>query len=134
MNYLLDTNICIFTMKNNTDVIASMKRNFHKGLFVSVITLGELEFGIYNSSNIIKKRLAVSDFLSNFDIIPFDRKAASEYGLIRADLKRRGCIIGNMDMLIAAHAKSLNMTLVTNNTREFSRIEGLRIEDWKESV
>ena len=132
MNYLLDTNICIFTMKNNTDVIASMKRNFHKGLFVSVITLGELEFGIYNSSNIIKKRLAVSDFLSNFDIIPFDRKAASEYGLIRADLKRRGCIIGNMDMLIAAHAKSLNMTLVTNNTRDFSRVEGLIIEDWKE--
>ena len=131
MSYMLDTNICIFATKNNMDVITSIKRNFHKGLFISVITLGELEFGIYNSTNIMKKRLAISDFLSNFDIMPFDGKAANEYGLIRADLKKRGCIIGGMDMLIAAHAKSMNMTLVTHNTKEFSRVEGLKIEDWK---
>jgi tRNA(fMet)-specific endonuclease VapC len=63
-------------------------------------------------------------------VLPYDDRAAKEYGILRTDLQKRGCLIGNMDMLIAAHAKSLDMTVVTNNTREFERVQGLAVEDW----
>jgi tRNA(fMet)-specific endonuclease VapC len=70
------------------------------------------------------------EFLSEINVVPFDELAAKEYGIIKTDLKKRNCIIGPLDTLIAAHAKSLNLTLVTNNTREFSRVQGLKLEDW----
>jgi tRNA(fMet)-specific endonuclease VapC len=130
MSYMLDTNIVVFAIKNNANVISAIKAHKNQGLFISAITLSELEHGIYNSLYPEKNRTALIKFLSLIDVLPYDDKVAQEYGKIRADLQKRGCLIGNMDMLIAAHAKSVHMILVTNNTKEFERIGGLRIEDW----
>ena len=130
MSYVLDTNICVFAIKKNPHVLAALKKHREKGLYISAITLSELEHGVCNSQYQEKNRIALIGFLSIMMVLPYDDKAAQEYGKLRADLQKRGCLIGNMDMLIAAHVKSLNMTLVTNNTKEFSRIQGLSIEDW----
>jgi tRNA(fMet)-specific endonuclease VapC len=127
---MLDTNICVFAIKKNSQVLSAIKSNRDKGIFISVITLSELEHGVCNSLYQEKNRLALVNFLSILSVLPFDSKAAMEYGILRADLQKRKCLIGNMDMLIAAHAKSANMTLVTNNTKEFNRVQGLTIEDW----
>ena len=99
-------------------------------LCISSITLAELEFGVENSSKPERNRLALSLFLSGIEIVPFDEKAAREYGIIRKQLADSGRMIGANDLLIAAHAKSLGLTLVTNNTDEFNRIDGLETENW----
>ena len=97
---------------------------------ISSITMAELEYGVHNSSKPEQNRTALMMFLSEITILPFDSDASFEYGKIRYDLKSKGILIGGNDLLIAAHAKSLGLTLVTHNTREFSRVEGLSIEDW----
>ena len=131
MKYMLDTNIVAFAKNNRPEVVLERMRRFDPGdLCVSVVTLAELEYGVFNSSNPERNQLALTLFLANIDAIPFDDDAAVEYGRIRADLRRKGTPIGANDLMIAAHAKSLGMTLVTNNTREFSRVEGLMLEDW----
>ena len=128
--YMLDTNIVAFAKNNRPEVVLERMRRFDPGdLCISVVTLAELEYGVFNSSNPERNQLALTLFLANIDVIPFD-DAAVEYGRIRADLRRKGTPIGANDLMIAAHAKSLGMTLVTNNTREFSRVEGLMLEDW----
>ena len=131
MRYMLDTNIVAFAKNNRPEIVLERMRRFDPGdLCVSAVTLAELEYGVFNSSNPERNQLALTLFLANIDVIPFDDDAAVEYGRIRADLKRKGTPIGANDLMIAAHAKSLGMTLVTNNTREFSRVEGLILEDW----
>ena len=130
MSYMLDTNICSFAIKKNENVLSAMKSKKDSGLFISSITLSELEHGICNSLYQEKNRIALTCFLSVISVLSYDEKAAKEYGIIRTDLQKRGCLIGNIDMLIAAHAKSVDMILVTNNTREFNRVEKLNIEDW----
>jgi tRNA(fMet)-specific endonuclease VapC len=130
---MLDTNICIYIIKKKTEnVLNKLKRNRKKGLYISAITLAELEFGNANANSLYKERnrLALLEFLSIMGIKHFDENAAKEYGIIKKDLKDRNYLIGPYDMLIGAHAKSLNMTLVTNNIREFERIHGLKIENW----
>lgn len=97
---------------------------------ISSITYAELVHGVEKSQAKEKNRLALTLFLSEIEIIAFDDLAAQIYGEIKADLQRKGTPIGPLDTLIAAHAKSLNYILVTNNTREFARVEGLRLEDW----
>jgi tRNA(fMet)-specific endonuclease VapC len=99
-------------------------------LCISSITYAELMHGVEKSQAVDKNRLAISLFLSPITILNFDDKAAGEYGRIRADLERKGTPIGPLDMLIAGHAKSEGLILVTNNTREFNRVDGLAIEDW----
>ena len=94
------------------------------------ITLAELEFGVYNSARPQQNQLALMAFLARIEVMPFDADAAGAYGMIRADLTRKGRQIGANDLLIAAHAKALGLTLVTNNTREFERVEGLKLENW----
>ena len=131
MSYMLDTNTCAFITKRDTNVLEAVEAHRDEGLFISSITLSEIEYGICNSSTPAKYRQALMKLLTLIAVLPYDDSAAIEYGDIRADLKRRGCLVGNMDMLIAAHARSLGMVLVTNNTNEFSRVSGLRIEDWK---
>ncbi|MDR0843545.1 MAG: type II toxin-antitoxin system VapC family toxin [Acidobacteriota bacterium] len=130
--YMLDTNICIHVIKNRSagllDKIRAVINN--DGVAISAITLSELKYGVYNSDYPGKNHIALIQFLSIVSILPYGDKAADEYGALRADLRRRGELIGANDMLIAAHAKSLNMTLVTNNTKEFSRVADLSIEDW----
>ena len=131
--FLLDTNICIFIInKKNKKVLEQLKKNRPRGLCISSITLAELEFGIENASEEYKARnlIALMEFLTIFEIKKFDENAAKEYGKLKKDLKDRNCLIRPLDMLIGAHAKSLKMTLVTNNTKEFARIKDLKIEDW----
>jgi len=132
--YIFDTNMCIFIIKNKfPKVMDKLKKSRKKGLYLSSITLAELEFGIENANPKYKEKntIALMEFLSIFEVKNFDENAAKEYGIIKKDLKERNCLIGPFDMLIGAHAKSLQMILVTNNTDEFHRIKGLRIEDWK---
>ncbi len=132
MKYMLDTNMCIYAQKGHDSVLAKLKENYRDGVGISVITLAELEYGVKASAAPEKNAVALMKFLSIVDILPFDSSAAAEYGNIRADLKRKGLPIGNMDMLISAHALSENLTVVTHNTREFERVEGLKIVDWYE--
>ncbi len=130
MKYMLDTNMCIYAQKNNPNVIAKIKQNFQHGLAISSITLAELEYGVQASANIEKNTVSLMKFLSIADVLPFDSGAAVEYGKICADLRKKGTPIGTMDMLIAAHARAENLIVVTHNTREFERVEGLQLEDW----
>ena len=133
MMFMLDTNICIFIIKKKYEnVLARLRKNRQKGLFISSITLAELEFGIENAEQEYKERnrIALMEFLTIMEIKKFDENAAKEYGILRKDLKDRKCLIGPLDMLIGAHAKSLKITLVTNNIREFERIHDLKVEDW----
>jgi tRNA(fMet)-specific endonuclease VapC len=97
---------------------------------ISVITLAELTYGIAKSSQPERNQDALNGFLAPMEIAPFDNLAAFHYGEIRAYLERHGKPIGSLDLLIAAHARSLNMTLITNNLREFNRIPGLQVDNW----
>lgn len=133
MTYMLDTNICIYAIKNRPkQVFAKIKENLFCGLCISAITLGELERGVEKSRFPERNRAALLQFLSILDVLPFDDDAAVEYGKVCADLQRKGTPIGTMDMLIAGHARAENVILVTNNTREFERVENLRLENWAE--
>ena len=131
MSYMLDTNTCAFITKKDPAVLAAVKAHLKDGLFISTITLSEIEFGICNSAAPVKYREALMKLFTVLAVLPYDGAAAATHGILRADLKKRGCLIGNMDMLIAAHAKSCELTLVTNNIEEFQRVQGLDIEDWK---
>ena len=129
--YLLDTNILIFAMKQKLpQVVQRMLECKSADICISSITYGELCCGIEKSHAIEKNRLALTLILSSIQIMPFDSKAAEEYGRIRAYLEKRGLPIGPMDELIAAHAKSLGHVLVTNNVKEFQRVPNLMVEDW----
>jgi len=129
--YILDTNICIYAIKKKyQSVLEKFEENRFSGISISSITLAELEHGVANSMYPEKNAVALMEFLSLVNVLPFDEPAAKEYGAIKTDLKKRNCIIGPFDTLIAAHARSLNLTLVTNNTKEFSRVQGLDLEDW----
>jgi len=130
MTYMLDTNTCIFMMKHDPKVLGRFHAARSKGVAVSSITLAELEFGVAKSKSKERNRNALLAFSTLVDILPFDTSATAAYGQIRAALEQSGTPIGTLDTLIGAHARSLNMALVTNNTREFSRITGLIIEDW----
>lgn len=133
MRYMLDTNICIYAIKNKPlQVLKQLQENYAKGICISAITLAELEHGVGKSSYPDKNRMALIRFLSIFQILSFDYRAAAEYGKICAYLQKRGTPVGTMDMLIAGHAKANHLILVTNNTREFMRIPELRIENWAE--
>ncbi|MDE7316060.1 MAG: type II toxin-antitoxin system VapC family toxin, partial [Mucispirillum sp.] len=119
MKYMLDTNICIFIIKKDENVLSQLKNIDFKKICISSITLSELEYGVAKSMLYEKNKKALEDFVYNFSILPFDNDAAQEYGKIRADLEKIGNPIGSMDMLIAAHAKSQKLILVTNNIKEF---------------
>jgi len=129
--YLLDTNICIYIIKAKLPcVLDQLKKKYRKGVAISAVTLAELEHGVCNSSRPEQNSIALSGFLSIMEVLPFDAKAAQAYGKIRTNLQRAGRIIGPLDMLIAAHAISNGLTLVTNNTKEFARIKDIKIENW----
>ena len=131
--YMLDTNICIYVIsKNHRNGRAIRNIAGHIGidLCISSVTLSELEFGICKSSAPDKNRKALYQFLSSVPIVDYDSEAAIEYGDIRATLEKRGTPIGPLDTMIAAHARSKGYVLVTNNTREFLRVDGLIVEDW----
>ena len=131
--YMLDTNMCIYIIKKKTqNVLTKLKKNRKNGLYISSITLAELEYGNANADSLYRERnkAALMEFLIIMEIKHFNENAAKEYGIIKKDLKDRNCLICPLDMLIGAHAISLNLTLVTNNTREFERIRNLKMENW----
>ena len=131
MRYMLDTNICIFAIKHKSqEVIKNFLRHAPDELCISSITYAELLHGVEKSRAVEQNRIALTMFLSPISVLDFDAQAATEYGRIRAALERKGTPIGPMDMLIAAHAKAEDLILVTNNTREFERVENLTLEDW----
>ena len=131
MRYLIDTNICIYVIQHHPpQVIDRLKSCGIGDVAVSSITIAELEYGAAKSSRPDQNREALVAFASPLEILPFDDQAALHYGDIRVCLERSGQSIGAMDMLIAAHARSIPLTLVTNNAREFARVPHLLVENW----
>jgi tRNA(fMet)-specific endonuclease VapC len=128
---MLDTNICIYIIKNKPQSVKEKFMMYDVGdLSLSSITVSELYYGAYKSQHIEKNLLALEHFLKPFNILEYDTKASVEYGKIRASLEKSGKVIGGLDMMIAAHARSLDMTLVTNNTKEFKRVDNLVLDNW----
>ena len=131
MKVLLDTNICIYIIKRQSPAVLERFTGFAIGdIGISVITLAELEYGVSKSRDVKRNRLALEQFITPLEVAHFDQEAAVIYGTIRALLEQKGQPIGSMDLLIAAHARSLDVLLVTNNESEFKRVPGLRIENW----
>lgn len=131
MEYMLDTNICIYLIKKKPPkVLERLSGHEVSEVGVSVVTLSELEFGVQKSQQKERNGLALVQFLAPLEIAYFDEHAARQYGVLRAELENKGRPLGALDMLIAAHARALGAVLVTNNTREFRRVPELTIENW----
>jgi len=131
MRYLLDTNICIYLIKQRPkEVFERFAQVSPKDVAISVITLFELQYGVEKSRYKEQSEKALAKFLLPLNIINLDRPSAVEAASIRAQLEQEGIPIGAYDLLIAGLARSRDMTLVTNNTREFERIAGLKLENW----
>lgn len=133
LKYMLDTNIVIYVIKSRPVEVLEVF-NAHAGqMCISSITLAELLHGVEKSSMITKNLRKVEDFVSRLEVLPYENTAASHYGDIRTNLEKKGTVIGVNDLHIAAHARSEGLILVSNNVREFERVEGLRLENWIES-
>ena len=131
MRYMLDTNICIYSIKHKPEsVFRRLQEHDPSEICISSVTYAELVHGVEKSQAVEKNRLALVLLLANIEILDFDALAAEAYGKIRADLEKGGTPIGPLDMMIAGHAKSLDYCIVTNNTKEFSRVRGLKHENW----
>jgi len=131
MKLLLDTNICIYIIKQQPAAVLQHFLEYEVGdIGISSITLAELRYGVAKSTHQDRNAKALDEFIIPLEVVPFDAEAAHLYGEIRATLERTGTPIGAMDLLIAAHALALGIPLVTNNTREFARIPELNIINW----
>jgi len=131
VKYLIDTNTCIYIINRKPpSAVAHIRSKQSEDIAVSTVTISELEYGVHRSRKIDQNRIALLEFLVPLIILDFDQVAAAVYGSIRSSLEARGTPIGPMDLLIAAQAVSQGLILVTNTEREFSRIEGLEIENW----
>ena len=131
IRYMLDTyTIAYAKNRRPASVLEQLLHHDPSEICISSITMAELEYGIFNSFNPERNRISLMMFLSGIAVLPFDAAAAYEYGDIRQKLKTQGTLIGGNDLLIAAHARALNLILVTHNIREFARIEKLNLEDW----
>ncbi len=131
IKYMLDTNICIYIIKQKPkNIIERFRQAQVSEIGVSSTTLSELEYGVMKSAKSEQNKLALVQFIAPIEISAYDDVAAQHYGKIRAHLERQGTPIGSLDMLIAAHALSQNSVLITNNESEFKRVSNLRIENW----
>jgi tRNA(fMet)-specific endonuclease VapC len=131
MKYMLDTNICIYLIKQKpVAVLERFRQTDISEISISSITLSELFYGVSKSSKPEQNLMALTQFAAPLEIMPFGGEAAHYYGDLRAHLEIQGTPIGSLDMLIAAHAISLSSTLITNNVKEFNRIPNLKIENW----
>lgn len=131
MKLMLDTNICIYLIKRHPATILDRFRSLQVGTIgISIITLAELMYGAAKSRHPQRNQDALAEFTAPFEVASFDTDAADSYGRLRTALEKQGRPIGAMDLLIAAHALSLNVTLVTNDIGEFGRVPGLRVENW----
>lgn len=133
---MLDTNICIFLLgKKKTiyfDKLDKLQTKAKHKIAISAIVLAELQYGIADSQRKAQNQSDLSILLSNLDILSYTDKSAFYYGEIRTELKKKGCIIGGNDLLIASHAIAEEAILITNNTKEFQRIEGLSVLHWEQ--
>lgn len=133
MKVLLDTNICIYVMNHRPAGVVERFGQYKPGeIGVTAITVAELQFGVFKSSQIERNRDALFRFLAPLEIVPFTGDAAEHYGKIKAQLRPSGKMIGELDCLIAAQALSLGLPLATNNTSELERVPNLAIENWAE--
>lgn len=130
LKYMLDTNICIFTIKNKPRQVREAFKRHHERLCISTITLMELIYGAEKSSHPEHNLHVIEGFAARLEVLPYDTAAASHTGQIRAELAKAGRPIGPYDQMIAGHARSMGLIIVTNNAREFERVPGLRLEDW----
>ena len=133
MRYMLDTNICIYAIKHKPEqVFMRLQEHDPIDICISSVTYAEMVHGVEKSKAIEKNRVALALLLANIEIMNFDSLAAESYGKIRADLEKAGTPIGPLDMMIAGHAMALGYTVVTNNTKGFERVKGLKLENWTE--
>ena len=133
MHYLLDTNICIYLIKKRPpEVLERFRQHSPQDVAISTITLFELQYGAEKSQYPQRSKDALAKFLLPLNLINLDRSSAIEAAIIRAQLEKKGMPIGPYDLLIAGLARSLDMTLVTNNIKEFERVVSLHLENWVE--
>ena len=131
MRYMLDTNICIYIMKKKPMSVFKQFEALSVGdVFMSLVTLGELEYGALRSNNSSKALNILEELVHYIPVLPCSVEVAKHYADIRASLSQKGKMIGNNDLWIAAHARSLGYTLVSNNIKEFERVEDLALENW----
>lgn len=131
MLYLLDTNICIYLIKKHPpEVLDQFRQHSPQDVSISTVTFFEFQYGVEKSQYRQRSEGALAKFLLPLNIIDLDRSAAAEAADIRAQLEKKGIPLGPYDLLIAGLARSRNMTLVTNNMKEFERVEGLCLENW----
>jgi tRNA(fMet)-specific endonuclease VapC len=131
MKYLIDTNICIYIINKRPAAVIKKFKQFELGeIGISTITVSELQYGVAKSTYRKKNEVRLEEFLAPLEILTYDQTAARVYGDIRFQLEKRGRPIGPLDLLIAAHAISQNLVLITNNDKEFKRIKKLKIENW----
>jgi tRNA(fMet)-specific endonuclease VapC len=131
MQFMLDTNICIYIIKRKPhNVITRFQQAEISHIGISSITLSELLYGTSKSSKPEQNRIALTQFLAPLEILPYDDEASHYYGDLRAHLEKQGTPLGSLDMLIAAHALSIDCTLITNNEKEFIRVPKLKIANW----
>jgi tRNA(fMet)-specific endonuclease VapC len=130
LRYLLDTNIVVYVIKRKPLSALQLFNNNEGHMAISSITLAELLHGAEKSNAPVRSLAVVEDFCSRLEVLPYGAKAAQHYGSIRAALERRGQLIGLNDLHISAHARSEGLTLVSNNLREFERVEALQLDNW----
>lgn len=130
LRYMLDTNICIATIRNKPDAIRVAFNRYATQMCISSVTVMELMYGVEVSSQSQRNLANVEGFIARLDVLDYDAPAAAHTAQIRAELTKAGTQIGPYDHMIAGHARSRGLVVVTNNTKEFKRVPGLRIEDW----
>ncbi|MGV6816506.1 MAG: type II toxin-antitoxin system tRNA(fMet)-specific endonuclease VapC [Thiotrichales bacterium] len=130
LKYLLDTNILIYTIKNRPQAVREAFILHQGQMAISTVTWGELVFGAERSAKPEQNQADLDSMAARLEVLPFNDKAGSHFGQIRAELYSQGCPIGPYDMMIAGHARSEGLILVTNNTKEFERVPGLRLDNW----
>jgi tRNA(fMet)-specific endonuclease VapC len=128
--YMLDTNICIYVMTARPPGLEGKFNDLAEQLCISSVTLGELHYGAEKSARRTQNLTALEHFTARLEVLPFGAKAAAHYGQLRTELERAGTPCGPYDMQIGGHARSEGLILVTNDLREFSRMPGLRVENW----
>jgi len=134
LRYMLDTNMVIYVLKRRPMELLEVFNRFSGQMCISSITLAELYHGVEKSAMPSRNLLAVEDFVSRLEVLAYGTKAAAHYGDIRAALEKKGTVIGVNDLHIAGHARSESLTLVTNNLREFQRVEALRVVNWLDQL
>ena len=131
MDFLIDTNICIYIMNERPPEVIHRFKNTDVGMIgISAITVSELQYGVSKSKKKEQNIKRLNEFLTPFEILPYDQTAAKYYGELRSELEQQGNTIGPLDLLISAHALSRDLILATNNEKEFKRIASLKIENW----